>query len=218
MFLSQRGRSPLHIAASCDNLKVALALLQHAALDDQQQRAQEQQQRAQRAPPLSELLSARQQPFGWTPLHIAAFSGSQRVLGALLTHVGASAGSEENVKRRQPSAVAALVLEAHDATRCTALHHACASGHGDAARLLLQAGAKRTARNNAGQDALAVACAEGRLACIDVVLEHAREMEQQPVSVEELRLLEKCALSSEVLWMLQTPVKTNVGEDGARRE
>jgi ankyrin repeat protein len=192
----QRGRSPLHIAASCNNTKVALALLQHADAAESQSR-------------LAELLSARQAPFGWTALHIAAFSGAANVAATLLRHAGARGGTEQQQQQQQqqqpspPSAVTALLLETKDATGCTALHHACASGHDGVGQLLLEAGAQRAARNGSGQDALGVASAEGRLNCMVVVLDYAADAEQRPVPAHELRGLEAAACNGEVVRLLR---------------
>ncbi len=112
------------------------------------------------APRVRRLLALGVDPLGgdgWPALHLAAWSGSPRVVRVLL-----DAGVPVDQAAREPGQVRGA----------TALHLAAVQGHTAVAELLLERGADPGRRDEAGWTALHQACAAGRIGLVKALLVH----------------------------------------------
>jgi hypothetical protein len=89
--------------------------------------------------------------FGWTPIMSAALGGRVDVLRRLIEHRAGAGGAN---------------LDQQDADGCTALWWACCLGHAEAARLLMDRGARRDVGSDWGVSPLEVAVRAGRRECV----------------------------------------------------
>ncbi|CAK9116673.1 unnamed protein product [Durusdinium trenchii] len=161
--LSQRGRTPLLLAADCGQLNVLEVLLKNGA---------------------NQAATTSEEDFRWTALHLAALKGREKIVVALL-----EAGAEKDCQDRGGQTalmwaavnghveVVRLLLDAGAEKDCqdrdgfTALSYAAEIRHVAMVQLLLNAGADKDLQSQSGWTALMRAAGEGRVEMVQLLLD-----------------------------------------------